>query len=110
MSLGEFSDRSDSCPEEATMNLLTVLMTAFLLGSGYPPKADPDKLQGTWVMVSMETEGHEVAAEDFKNWTAVYEQNHLALRDGDRVRRRGIITLDPSRKPKAINTWDQDGP
>ena len=92
------------------MNLLAVLMTAFLLGGGDPPKTDLDELQGTWVMVSMETEGHEVAAEDFKNWTAVYEQNRVTLRDGDRVRRRGIITLDPSRKPKAINTWDQDGP
>jgi uncharacterized protein (TIGR03067 family) len=29
---------------------------------------------------------------------------------GERVRRQGIVTLDPSRKPKAMNTWDQDGP
>ena len=92
------------------MNMLAVLMTAALLGGGDPAKADLDKLQGTWQMVSMETEGHDVEAEDFKNFTAVYEQNHVTLRDGDRVRRRGIVTLDPSRKPKAINTWDQDGP
>jgi len=92
------------------MNLLAVLMTAFLLGSGDPAKTDLDKLQGTWVLVSMETEGHDVAAEDFKDWTAVYEQNHLTLKAGDRVRRRGIVTLDPGRKPKAMNTWDQDGP
>ena len=26
------------------------------------------------------------------------------------MRRRGIITLDPDRKPRAVNTWDQDGP
>ena len=92
------------------MNVLAVLMTAFLLGGEDPAKTDLDKFQGTWVMVSMETEGHDVAAEDFKDWTAVYEQNHVTLRDGERVRRRGLITLDPSRKPKAINTWDQDGP
>ena len=92
------------------MNLHTVLLTAFLLGGGDPATTDLDKLQGTWEMVSMETEGHDVAAEDFKAWTAVYERNHVTLRDGDRVRRRGIVTLDPTRKPKAINTWDQDGP
>jgi len=91
------------------MNMLAVLMTAFLLGGGDPAKTDLDKLQGTWVLVSMQTEGHDVAAEDFKDWTAVYEQNRVTLRAGDRVRRRGIVTLDPSRKPKAINTWDQDG-
>jgi len=92
------------------MNMLAVLMTALLLGGGDPAKTDLDKLQGTWVLVSMQTEGHDVAAEDFKDWTAVYEQNRVTLRAGDRVRRRGIVTLDPSRKPKAINTWDQDGP
>jgi uncharacterized protein (TIGR03067 family) len=92
------------------MNILAVLMTAFLLGGGDPAKTDLDELQGTWVLVSMQTEGHDVAAEDFKDWTAVYEQNRVTLRAGDRVRRRGIVTLDPSRKPKAINTWDQDGP
>jgi uncharacterized protein (TIGR03067 family) len=92
------------------MKILAVLMSAFLLGGEGPAKTDLDKLQGTWVLVSMETEGHDVAAEDFKDWTAVYEQNHLTLRAGDRVRRRGFITLDPVRRPKAINTWDQDGP
>ena len=90
--------------------MLAVLMTALLLGGGDPARTDLDKLQGTWVLMSMQTEGHDVAAEDFKDWTAVYEQNRVTLRAGDRVRRRGIVTLDPSRKPKAINTWDQDGP
>ncbi len=92
------------------MNTLAMLMTVFLLGSGDPAKTDLDKLQGTWVMVAMETEGHDLEAEDFKDNLAVYEQNHLTLKTGDRVRRRGIVTLDPGRKPKAINTWDQDGP
>src|SRR5262249_31158486 len=55
-------------------------------------------------------EGEDVPAEDFKGSTAVYEGNRVSLRDGDRVRRRGIVTVDPTRKPKAINTWDQDGP
>ena len=92
------------------MNILAVLVTAFPLGGGDLAQTDLDRLQGTWVLVSMQTEGHDVAAEDFKDWTAVYEQNRVTLRAGDRVRRRGIVTLDPSRKPKAINTWDQDGP
>jgi uncharacterized protein (TIGR03067 family) len=92
------------------MNILAVLMTAVLLGGGDPAKTDLEKLQGTWVLASMETEGHDVAPDDFKNWTASYEQNRVVLRVGDRVRRRGLVTLDPGRKPKAINTWDQDGP
>jgi uncharacterized protein (TIGR03067 family) len=92
------------------MSMLSVLMTACVIGGGDPARTDLDRLQGAWVLVSMETEGHDVAAEDFKDWTAVYEQNRITLRAGERVRRRGIVTLDPGRKPKAINTWDQDGP
>ena len=86
-------------------------MAAFLLGGGDPPKTDLDELQGTWVMVSMEIEGHEVAAEDFKDWTAVYEQNRVTLPDGVggrrglsrwirfASRRRSIrgIRMDPTR-------------
>jgi uncharacterized protein (TIGR03067 family) len=92
------------------MNMVLVLLTAALLGGGDPAPTDLDRLQGTWALVSMETEGHDVAPDDFKNWTAAYEQNRVVLRDGDRVRRRGIVTLNSGRKPKAINTWDQDGP
>jgi uncharacterized protein (TIGR03067 family) len=92
------------------MNMVLVLLTAALLGGGDPAPTDLDRLQGTWVLVSMETEGHDVAPDEFKNLTASYEENRVVLRDGDRVRRRGLVTLDPGRKPKAINTWDQDGP
>lgn len=96
--------------EEATMNLLPVLLILSLNAWVDPPGSDLDRLQGTWVMASMETEGHEAAPEDIKDLSAVYQGNRLTLRSGDRVRRRGIVTIAPDRKPKAINTWDQDGP
>jgi uncharacterized protein (TIGR03067 family) len=91
---------------------MTMLLgLAFLLASANdPPRSDLEKLQGTWLLVAMEREGENVPAEDFKDWKSVYEENRLTLLDGDRVRRRGIVTLEPSRKIKAINTWDQDGP
>jgi len=92
------------------MNLLLALPALLLIAPADPAGSDLDRLQGTWVLVEMQREGEDVPAEDFKGWTAVYEGNRITLRDGDRVRRRGIVTLDPSRKPKAINTWDQDGP
>jgi uncharacterized protein (TIGR03067 family) len=95
---------------DATMNLLLVMPALLLITAGDPPRSDLDRLQGTWLLVAMEREGEDVPAEDFKDWKAVYEENRITLRAGERVRRRGIVTLDPSRKPKAINTWDQDGP
>jgi uncharacterized protein (TIGR03067 family) len=85
-------------------------MVTCLLGLGDPPLAGLAELQGTWTLVAMETEGHEVPAEDFQGYNAVYEGNRLTLRVGEKVRRRGIVTVDPTRPVKAINTWDQDGP
>jgi uncharacterized protein (TIGR03067 family) len=91
---------------------MTMLLgLAFLLAAaGDPPGSDLEKLQGTWLLVAMENDGETVPAEEFKDYKSVYEDNRLTLLAGDRVRRRGIITLEPSRKIKAINTWDQDGP
>jgi uncharacterized protein (TIGR03067 family) len=73
-------------------------------------REDLKKLQGTWDRVLVEHEGEEAAAEDNNGWTAVYEDDEVILRTGQDVHRRGIITLDPSRKPKAMNTWDAGGP
>jgi uncharacterized protein (TIGR03067 family) len=92
------------------MNPLLAMPALLLIIAADPPKGDLDRLQGTWVLVQMKREGEDVPAEDLKGSTAAYEGNRITLRDGDRVRRRGIVTLDPTRKPKAINTWDQDGP
>ena len=86
------------------------LAAALLMTADAPADPDLDKLQGTWVMVSMESEGEQVAPENLKDSTSEYRGNALTLRKGETVRRRGIVTLNPSRKPKAINTWDQDGP
>ncbi len=89
---------------------LFAVAAALLLNAGAPADSDLDKLQGTWVLAAMESDGEAVPAESFKGWNSEYKGNKLTLRAGETVRRRGIITLEPSRKPKAINTWDQDGP
>ena len=73
-------------------------------------RKDLERLQGTWVVVSMEREGEAIPQEELKGRTCVYEKDSFTLRSGDQPRRRGIVTLDASRKTKAINTWDMDGP
>ncbi len=73
-------------------------------------RKDLAALQGTWSLVAMETEGDAVGADEFKGWHVVYDGDTVTLHSDTEVRRHGIITLDPTRKPKAINTWDQDGP
>ncbi|WP_165229080.1 TIGR03067 domain-containing protein [Aquisphaera insulae] len=92
------------------MSPIATLMLSLAALGGDPPAADLKALQGTWQVTSMEREGETVPAEDFKTWGVRYEGNRVTLMDGDRVHRRGIVTLDSSRKPKAVNTWDGDGP
>ena len=73
-------------------------------------RADLEKLQGTWTLVSMEVEGQAAPPKAIEGQSAVYEGDAVTLMDGETVRRRGIVTLEPTRRPAAINTWDQDGP
>ena len=92
------------------MILLPALLGTLVFAVADPPVSDLDRLQGTWTLISMEREGEPVPAEDLKGSTVVYEGNRMSLRDGERIRRRGIVTLASERKPSAVNTWDQDGP
>ena len=63
-------------------------------------REDLNKLQGEWDRVVMELEGAEVPADQLKGSVAVYETDQLTLKVGDKVYRRGIVTLDPRRTPK----------
>ncbi len=92
------------------MTTLVLLLSALVIGGEDPAQTDLEKLQGTWYLTAKESDGEQALAEDIQGETVVYEQNHVTLRSGDRVRKRGIITLDATRKPKAMNTWDRDGP
>lgn len=56
----------------------------------------------------METQGRR-SSNDGANWTATYEGDQLILRSNGKHYREAIVTLDPTRTPKAMNTWDVDG-
>ncbi|MDR3634966.1 MAG: TIGR03067 domain-containing protein [Isosphaeraceae bacterium] len=92
------------------MSTLLALGAALLLTADAADDSDLAKLQGTWALVTMESEGEAVPPENFKEWNCEYRGNELTLRAGKTVRRRCIVTLASSRKLKAINTWDQNGP
>ena len=91
---------------------LLALVSAMGIAKDDAAQGDLDRLQGTWVLVAMELDGEEFPAEDRKDWSAEYAGNRLILRAGQTVRRRGIVSLDPTRNPRAMNTWDvtKDGP
>ncbi len=71
---------------------------------------DLKKLEGTWDRVYMELEGEVLPPDTIEGWAAMYEGDHLMLRIHGKAYRESIVTLDPSRLPRAMNSWDLDGP
>ena len=84
---------------------------SLLLLAGAPQdqaKKDLQRLQGTWIMVALEVDGKLVGEDKLKDTTLVIKGNKYITR----VREREIettFTLDPSKKPKAIDMVFADG-
>lgn len=104
----------------ATLVIVATLVSSVALKAEEPPQGlsypddrrqtlvDLAKLQGSWVRVLGENEARRSTAPE--SWTATYEGDRLTLESGGQHYRTGLVTLDASRMPRAINTWDLDGP
>jgi uncharacterized protein (TIGR03067 family) len=71
-------------------------------------KKDQDKLQGTWTFVSMEGDGQPVPQGDPPP-TITFTGNKFAVKAGEVVLQAGTQTLDPSQKPKAVDSTVTEG-
>jgi uncharacterized protein (TIGR03067 family) len=107
--------------ESATLSLAICMVVAFASQAANQKatlkteareaaREDLKKLEGQWDRVVMELEGKSWPAEMIAGWTATYEGDRLTLRVNGKAYRESIVTLDPSRSPRAMNSWDQDGP
>jgi uncharacterized protein (TIGR03067 family) len=85
--------------------LAFVVLTPALLPAGDSPpeaaKKDLDQLQGTWVVTSLETDGKPASAEEVKGSSFTVKDAQYTLKGKESY--RGTLTLDPARKPKAID-------
>jgi len=72
-------------------------------------KDDQKKLDGTWVLVSGDTDGVKVAEPVIKSSKLVFKGDEHTVTVGDVVM-KGTQKLDPSKKPAAIDIMDTDGP
>jgi uncharacterized protein (TIGR03067 family) len=71
-------------------------------------KKDLDKLQGTWTFVSMERDGQAVPQGD-PGPTITFDGDKFAVKAGDQVLQAGTQTVDPSKKPKAVDSKVTEG-
>jgi uncharacterized protein (TIGR03067 family) len=74
-------------------------------------KQDQDKLQGTWEATEVVINGMPVPAGERKGITFVFSGDKMTLAGPGGIGKREFkFKLDPTKKPRAIDTVPQDGP
>jgi RNA polymerase sigma factor (sigma-70 family) len=73
------------------------------------PPDDRERLQGTWIAVTIEINGQKVAPEPDRPFRVVVKGDRITF-NPDTDNRVSTFKLDPDKKPRAILLTPQDGP
>jgi uncharacterized protein (TIGR03067 family) len=97
-----------------------VLLNVAVLWIGLVPAADPpkpdaaklerQKLQGTWTIVSHDSNGKKVEAKVISGWNLTVAGDRMTTRDGLDILDESTFRLDPGARPKAIDLAFTAGP
>jgi uncharacterized protein (TIGR03067 family) len=86
---------------------LLVVGCAVSAGRSAQDKKDADKLEGKWVVVSVERDGK--ADDTLKGAIRVHKGNQYALTPKDGKTIAGAFKIDPSKKPATMDLTPADG-
>jgi RNA polymerase sigma factor (sigma-70 family) len=68
------------------------------------PRSDKERIQGTWIPVSVEQNGEKLPKEKFEDGKMVLTEDKLTLQVLEQgLAREGTYTIDPDKKPKEID-------
>src|SRR5688500_1431481 len=69
-------------------------------------KKDLEKLQGTWEIIEVVNSDRAIPADKVKGGQVVFKGDEMTLKEGsdDKDLRKFRVKLDPSQKPKAMDT------
>ena len=104
-----------SVKPEGFMKVRTLLVFAatLLIAAGGPPSNasdnDLEKLQGTWVAISLEADGHK-APEDAVKGFKIFIKSDRIIFTPESDKRESSFKLDMSKRPKEIVITPLDGP
>ncbi len=89
-----------------------LVLIAGLVAASDPPNAEAikkemKKLEGTWVMVSATSNGKPIEEAPGGEWIFADDRLTVRMKDGETTKNR--YEIDPSQKPKAINTIREAG-
>src|ERR1700686_5211732 len=88
--------------------LLGLVTVGFVAARESEAEEAKNELEGTWVMVSVERDGRAIRPQT--NLKMIYTADKFVLKSGDDVVVAGTIKLDPTKKPKTIDTTYTEGP
>jgi uncharacterized protein (TIGR03067 family) len=94
------------------MNTLMIVLLASAGLSIAPDegtKDDKDKLQGTWLIQSVEAAGDRVPKEDIENIRLTIEGDKYTETRDKAVEEKGTLKLDPTKSPKTIDFAIKEG-
>jgi uncharacterized protein (TIGR03067 family) len=96
------------------MMISGLILVAGLLLATDPGKGDLDKLQGTWLTVSLVSNGKTVVDENLPPkpgpiTKVVYEGSKWRVTVGEKTVATGTWKIDPAKNPKEIDIMDESG-
>ena len=89
--------------------LVGSLFTLVFVGAQAALADDAKDLQGTWQIVSLEANGENKPAEEFKGWKFVFEGDQGRLIKPEETSQKFKFKLDAAKAPKTIDLIVQEG-
>jgi uncharacterized protein (TIGR03067 family) len=93
--------------------VLALLAAGLMIGAKAPAddaaKKDQERLQGKWIMESLEIDGQVTPPDKLKDTTLVIKGDRYIIRTGSQSH-EASFKLDPGQDPKAIDLTFLDGP
>jgi uncharacterized protein (TIGR03067 family) len=95
------------------MRALAAMTVVFLLVGADAPsdavKKDLSRFEGEWLLVSGERDGQAIPAEYLKSGKRVFKDGEVTVTFADMLLMKAKVTVDPGKKPNAINYDVTDG-
>jgi uncharacterized protein (TIGR03067 family) len=93
-----------------TVPLIAILVLAGAAGAEDAVKKEAAQLEGEWVMVSGEANGTALPEATVKTGKRVAKDGETTITIGGQVYFKAKFTIDPAKKPKAIDYTMTEGP
>jgi uncharacterized protein (TIGR03067 family) len=85
-----------------------LLVISLLVAAPAPKDTDQEKIQGTWKLESVESQG-QIFIEQYKDWTFNIKDDKLTIKVRDKVTKEYTIKIDPDKKPKTLDLTREIG-